>query len=986
MIKKIFVLAFLFLIPLCSLSMESVISSLIIDDDEEREIEIVMDKDKMYLPCKYILDFFQIPYKENHVDKSLSFKNSLVKNNEIFTDGKKQPEKVFFLKSGITGIKNEFFVPAEVLSKITEKNITADSSQILAYVITREPAEKIDKPYENPFLIKNGIEKIKAYDEITLPIKKGWISLDNIGVNNNMMSDTYSQVYRDAQSKTCSMNSNMQTTLSGRLNSGKYRVDLGTNSYAGNMFSFSGIGVQYKNQYKNFDYLIGRPEPWDFAQNGISSDMMGLQLKDHVNNDNNYRNIDGNVNPTSIVKVYINNDFEKELSTYGGYYSLKDVSYGKDVQTIKIEELLADGSKKEILTREFSKNNKKKLPKRDFILGISGLQNKLWANNGYIYQSTTKKFVTGFKHHKDISKKLSFDSLLIADKILPGAVNGNWSQSILGGNQKYLNYTTMKNPNVLEGETFMGALTYQNNEKMDSKLYFGASNSVSTDGITEAGLGYFLKYDTNYQFNKDTSLKGSIFAGSPNFYMAGSASGGGGGFMSDKVGASLGGDTNFKNISLASSYSKYKSNFGNYYQGGLIDFDEYNLLARARFKKFPSITFKINNRKGANEIGEISSSSCELSMEKRFRSLNFSGGIRTNSYLNQYSAAGYSSYSSEYSDIFTEVNFPLGKRFGYATLGHDIVETKSDTLVNNYNSIKLGYSSPSWHGVNVNLSTGIHYTGTNKGNDFGLGVTKRLKSGSAVSLNYRYSQVPCYIVDNMYLPSTMRHSITVDFSELYGIGGKRPEAIGAGNENKGLLQVSAFLDVNQNGIKDKGEPIIENIPIKVENNSEVLLTSKTGDTKLKPEDAGIHNVQIFEDELPTLLSCTNKTKPSRYIKIEKNSKTKVDFGLISTVGNINGSVSIKDEFNNELKLEDLVVSVLDTTGKEVNYSNLNEDGTFSFSGLNPGKYIVSVDKELQDLYKIKPDTKSENYIVVIPPEYKDYVNIDNVNLSYKYEI
>ena len=984
MLKKIFVLVFLFLIPLRSFAMESVISSLIIDDDEEREIEIVMDKDKMYLPCKYILSFFQIPYKENHVDKSLSFNNSLVKNNEIFTDGKKQPEKVFFLKSGITGIKNEFFVPAEVLSKITDKNITSDSSQILAYIRTKDLSEKIDKPYESPFLVKNGVEKIKAYDEITLPIKKGWISLDNVGVNNNMMSDAYSQVYRDAQSKTCSMNSNMQTTLTGRLNSGKYRVELGTNSYTGNMFSFSGLGVQYKNQYKNFDYLIGKPEPWDFGDNNVSTDIMGLQLKDHVDNDDNYRHIDGQVSLTSTVKVSINNDFEKELNTYGGYYSLKDVSYGKDIQTLKVEELLADGSKREILTRKFNKNSKKKIPKRDFIFGINGLQNRLWANNGYIYQSTTKKAVIGFKHHKDVTNKLTFDNFLIADKILSGSASSNWSQSILG-NQKYLNYTTMKNPNVLEGETYMGSLTYQNNEKMNSNLYFGASHSVSTDGITEAGLGYFLKCDNNYQLNKDTSLKGSVFAGSPNFYMAGSASGGSG-FMADKVGASLGGETHFKNISFSGSYSKYKSNFGNYYQGGLIDFDEYNLLARARFKKFPSISLKINNRKGKNEIGEISSSSCELSMEKRLKCFSFNGGIRTNNYSNQYSAEGYSGYSSDYSDIFTEVNFPLGKRFGFATLGHDIVETKSDTLVNNYNSIKLGYSSPSWHGVNLNLSTGIHYTGTNKGNDFGLGVTKRLKSGSAISLNYRYSQVPCYIVDNMYLPSTMRHSITVDFSELYGIGGKRLEAIGAGNENKGLLQVSAFLDVNQNGVKDKGEPTIENIPIKVENDSEVLLTSKTGDTKLKPEDAGVHNVQIFEDELPTLLSCTNKTKPSRYIKIERNSKTKVDFGLISTVGNINGSVTIKDEFNNLLKVEDLVVSVLDTTGKEVNYSNLNEDGTFSFSGLSPGKYWVGIDKELQNLYKITPETNSENLIIEIPAVYKDYVNIDNVNLNYKYQI
>lgn len=124
-----------------------------------------------------------------------------------------------------------------------------------------------------------------------------------------------------------------------------------------------------------------------------------------------------------------------------------------------------------------------------------------------------------------------------------------------------------------------------------------------------------------------------------------------------------------------------------------------------------------------------------------------------------------------------------------------------------------------------------------------------------------YSQTPYYVIDNMYLPSSMRHSITLDFAELYGIGGKGLQAIGTGNEDKGYLVSTAFLDVNQNGIKDKGEPMIENVPIKIENSSELLLTGRDGTTKLKPEDAGIYNVQLSEDNLPTLLSChSNRSK------------------------------------------------------------------------------------------------------------------------------
>jgi superfamily I DNA/RNA helicase len=141
-----------------------------------------------------------------------------------------------------------------------------------------------------------------------------------------------------------------------------------------------------------------------------------------------------------------------------------------------------------------------------------------------------------------------------------------------------------------------------------------------------------------------------------------------------------------------------------------------------------------------------------------------------------------------------------------------------------------------------------------------------------------------------------------------------------------------------------------------------------------------------EDEMPTLLSCSSKTKPVRYVKVNGNSKTKLEFGLISTPGNVNGSITIKDEFNNNLRFDDMVVSILNTEGREVCYTNINEDSTFSFSGLSPGKYVVEIDKELQTMYKIHPAKDSENYIIEVPPEYKDYVNIDNVNLTYKYEI
>lgn len=401
-IKCLIILFYLISFTSNAIASECLISSLLINNQDEREIDIVMDKDKMYLPCKYILSFFNVSYKENHVDKSLSFKNVTLKKGSCLVNSIKQPYAVFFIKTTSTGNQNEFFISAEALSKFLQKDIASDSHQLLAFITdkTLMPNEKEQEKEGNPFA-QYKEQKPQAYEEITLPVQKGWISLDSVGVKNNITSDSYSQIYKDNQSKSCTFNSNAQYTLSGRLNSGEYKLGFGTNSYTQNPFAFSGISPQYKNRYKNFgkdfDYLIGKADAWKAGDTSISMDIMGLQLKDHIDESKTYNDIEGNVNPTSTVKVYINNDFEKELSTYGGYYSLKNLYYsGGEVKKIRIEELLADGTSKEILNKNFTKNNKNNIPKRDFILGVTGLQNRLWANNGIIYQETTKKLVGGF--------------------------------------------------------------------------------------------------------------------------------------------------------------------------------------------------------------------------------------------------------------------------------------------------------------------------------------------------------------------------------------------------------------------------------------------------------------------------------------------------------------------------------------------------------------------------------------------------------------
>ncbi|UKI41061.1 MAG: hypothetical protein L6V95_13385 [Candidatus Melainabacteria bacterium] len=224
----------------------------------------------------------------------------------------------------------------------------------------------------------------------------------------------------------------------------------------------------------------------------------------------------------------------------------------------------------------------------------------------------------------------------------------------------------------------------------------------------------------------------------------------------------------------------------------------------------------------------------EASLSKRYKNININSGIRQNTYKNIYNQADFINYTSKYQDIYTDISFPLGKKFGNATISHNIVKTKSDSVTNDYNQIKISYNTPIIKDLSLNINAAYHYSGTNKGTDLGIGLTKRLKSGSTVSLAYHYSVVPFVMINNIYIPSNMRHSVNLDFGEVYGFGDKSLEPIGLNNINKGKVVAKTFLDLNLNGIKDETEPYIGNIPIKFENHNEPIFTDKNGTTRLVP--------------------------------------------------------------------------------------------------------------------------------------------------------
>ncbi len=972
---------------------ENIISSLNVDNETEYEIEVVAQNNEIYLPLKVILDLFNISFSENHAQKSINFGEFKIVNSELYKNNDKLNYKVFYVKNGITDIKNEYFIVDKAFSQILGYKVTSDFINFVTYIKTKDEVAvengelSKEKRFEG-FLVKEE-KQAKGYNDLYLPKKQKAITFDTLSVRQNMLSDTYSQIYQNNRDTNLNYNNNLNLTLNGKIKSGDYSLELGTNSYNDNLLGFSGITPQYRNKTENFEYTIGKPQSWEFDGLSMSHDILGVQIKDIDNKTSkktDVKNLEGKVNKGSIIKVSINDgEFVKKIDTYNGYYTLKKLNYYNKIKNIKLSEMMQNGNVREILNIDYEKqkDEKKFESKKDIIAGISGYQNRIFAMNDYIYEANAKKLVLGTKYEKPLNDKITYESFLIADSILSENKDSRYLQSIFG-NKNYLNFTNFRNPNNYQGITQMNILNINHNNKLDSKFYLGLSQNTTQVENLSSGLGYYLKWESCFNPNNKTQIKGSVFSSSKDFYVAGNMSNGG--FYWDRLGGNVSLSTTIKKCMFQGSYSKYLTNFSDYFNGGKMQIDDYNLYFRTNFQKMPNLNIKLTNKQGSNGIGEIQTGMFEASLSKRYKNININSGIRQNNYKNIYKQADFINYTSKYQDIYTDISFPLGKKFGNATISNNIVKTKSNSVTNDYKQIKISYNTPMIKDISLNINAAYHYSGTNKGTDLGIGLTKRLKSGSTVSLAYHYSVVPFVMINNIYIPSNMRHSINLDFGEVYGFGDKSLEPIGLNNINKGKVVAKTFLDLNLNGIKDETEPYIGNIPIKFENHNEPIFTDKNGTTSLVPLEEGIYNVSICEDNLPTFLNVHKNTNPSRYVKVESGNLTPIEFGLISSSGQIEGTVTIKNEYGEYLKFNDLVVSIFDANNKEIDYTNLNNDGTFSFSSLAPGKYQVKIVDELLELLKIEPTQESKNFIVEIPCKYEDFVTVDNVNLEYVYKL
>lgn len=1005
-IKKNLILAFAgMLLALPVFALDSTVSYINVNDRAYQDVEIVItDKSEILLPFKQLADLFNIPYTANRVDKHIGFKTWDGKDGMITTQGvfvqdaPVSKRKTEFLQQGIMdGVFNEAYITADAASKIFGAKFETNYEDL---TLSAQVDRDIPLLHTNNAVAED--KGPKAYQDVVAPKKAGKITLNTIGLRSNLLSDSLTVKGQGYRTLNDTFSGSTQASINGNIYGGKYRIEATEYHYRSDAFMFGGITGAYKNSIKDKEtgkeklwYELGKVKGRTDVDASIGTNIFGAQIWNYDYEKERPEKINGYVKPTSLVRLTVNDLEPVTLSTYAGYYTLKDVQLPNPVKSIKLEEVNEDGSVEIIREERYSIYGDKPFEKEhrgSAYAGVWGYQNRFFREGGNIYRGNNKKVTAGIDYQYGIKDNITFESRVTGDKLYEK--NGTSIVYRVPTNDTLLVSGTQKSVNYLEGATALNSVEWVNPKNKNIKGRLTAGASVAHDIREEhTHAGYIVKAAGEYEKDLEKYQRGifkpkraagrlELFQTSPDFYIASSDSTS----KNDRTGGKVSGNISFNSTNAGGSYSRYYSNMNHRYRGGTIKFDEASINASTKIPKVANLRFNSYYRRGENELGRNKNYFYDANASRDIaRWARVQAGRRESLYDTEYDTPNSldRNYHSKYADNYAQLDVPIPGNHGRFTLGHNIVRYNTATYKNGYNMFRFGYTFPTWKRLTLGLGYGFRYSGQG-GNDFNVNIGYRAKSGQTMSVGYQYSENGGYFIDNMFTPTTNRHSINFVFNDAFQIFHNGLKSVGDEDLNKGLFEAIAFVDVNKNGKYDKKIDVpIQNVPLITSWTGETSVTNKRGRVYSSSLEQGIYTVSIDMNQLPITVAPFTNDLINKKVKIDGGQTTQLEIPLISTVGSVSGTLKIFDDFQRDLKITDFVVVILDENGEEVNYSTVDSTGVFYISGLAPGNYTLKLDEKFIDAYGLEMLPEKSEISISIPYDYKTPVDFTEQNLEYK---
>ena len=283
-LKRLFIILsglILFFQPVFALQQnQNIITYINLNEKALFDIEIILEEESIILlPFKQLAEIFEVEIKQNHETKEIFFKTKDGKSGKIglnyifFDENKISQNKNFYQKECLMeNIRDEIFCNEKDLSIIFNAEIKTDKNDLSISANTKQDLFLLRGIENNN---SNNTEKITAYKNILAPERNKNIHLESVAINNNTVSNTISQYLISGKDKNIFFNNNTQLLLKGKAYEGDFSIDLNSYNYKGELFSFTGLGFQYRNKLKNLEYEIGKVRGIKDENYTIGNQMIG---------------------------------------------------------------------------------------------------------------------------------------------------------------------------------------------------------------------------------------------------------------------------------------------------------------------------------------------------------------------------------------------------------------------------------------------------------------------------------------------------------------------------------------------------------------------------------------------------------------------------------------------------------------------------------------------------------------------------------------
>jgi hypothetical protein len=190
-------------------------------------------------------------------------------------------------------------------------------------------------------------------------------------------------------------------------------------------------------------------------------------------------------------------------------------------------------------------------------------------------------------------------------------------------------------------------------------------------------------------------------------------------------------------------------------------------------------------------------------------------------------------------------------------------------------------------------------------------------------------------------------------------GDKKVKAGSNSSLGKGGILFYPFLDLNQNGILDKGEQMVLLSKVRV-SGGRAVISEKDSIVRISDLNAFVDYVVEFSDNdlVNIALRFTNKTYQ---VLVDPNQYKKVYVPIVS-VGEVSGMVYLNSD--DAVKgLGRITIQIINEQGNTVAKTLSESDGYFNYLGLKPGIYTVQVDPEQLDKLNYQTEPLQHNLVI-----------------------